>query len=64
MSKEAEYEKLEKVKKNKHSPELKYLLEALALRRQRYLELLEVEENAEARGRSKECRDLIKLLSE
>ena len=64
MNRERMAELVENLKTNKHCNELKWVAELLAMRREKHLSNLEDSESGETRGRSKECKDLLKLLNE
>lgn len=60
--KEREYELKGLINMHKDSEIAGYFKELLILKRERFRNLLEREENPEARGKAQECRDLIELL--
>lgn len=63
MSKLREDEVVAYLKKERHSPQLMKLAELLTLNRAKCLDRLESEDSPETRGRSKHCRELLKLLT-
>ena len=63
MSRDREAELLELIEGQKQLSLVSTFKELLSLRRERYRNKLEAEENPLARGRAKECKDLIELLS-
>jgi len=63
MNKEREDEIKETIQSYKHTEVAKLLLELLSLRRERFRDNLESGEDPLVRGRAKECKDLIHILS-
>jgi hypothetical protein len=63
MSKEREAELVETLQSYKHTEAFRLAGELFALRRERHRDRLEGSEDAEVRGRSKECKDLLQIFS-
>ena len=63
MSEDREAQLVEIITAFKHSETARAVVELLTLRREHYRDRLEASENAEVRGKSKECKDLIQLFS-
>jgi len=63
MSKEREVELLDIIESQKHLALGAAVKELLSIKRERYRDKLESGEDQVARGRSKECKDLMALLS-
>ena len=61
MSKEREAELEDNLANLKHQETAKIIVELLAIRRERYRDRLEKEENAVFRGKAQECSELIQL---
>jgi hypothetical protein len=60
VTREAEANVLDRLEAYKGQPALKLVCELLALRRGRYRDKLEGHDDTNARGRARECRDLIR----
>lgn len=63
MSKEREYEIEKQLEAHKHQSVPVLIKELLTLRRERHRDKLENGENVDVRGRAKECKDLLQILS-
>lgn len=63
MNRDRESELLELLSPYKGQGVLNHVTELLTLRRERHRDRLEKAEEAEFRGRAKECKDLIQLFS-
>lgn len=48
----------------KHTSQVKSMVELITMTREKCLDNLETADNAETRGRSKFCKELLKILSE
>lgn len=64
MSKEREQELIAKLRDQKNSVDVKNVVALLTLRRERHMAKIEQAENDQTRGRSLECKELLKLLTE
>jgi hypothetical protein len=63
MSREREAELVEILNAYKGQEVLSRVLELFTIRRERFRDRLENEENAEMRGRAKECKEMIQIFS-
>jgi hypothetical protein len=61
MSKEREAELVETLQSYKHTEAHRLIGELVALRRERHRGTLESSDNPDARGRAKECKDLLQI---